>query len=116
MICLLGFYKRKPGITHEEYLHHWKNVHAKLAMETPEVAKYIKKYVQHHIRPAEVFPGVEPVGYDGMSELWVDSIDDFRAMAEEPKFQEIMFPDEEKFLDLNVPRVMMLDEQHVIRE
>lgn len=115
MICILGFYKRKPGLTHEEFLHHWKNVHAPLAMGTPEVAKYIKKYVQHHIRPAAIFPGVEPVEYDGFSELWVDSIEDFRAMAAEPKFQEVMFPDEGEFLDLSVSRVMMVDDPQIIK-
>lgn len=114
MICVLGFYKRKPGLTHEQFLDHWKNVHAKLAMETPEIAKYIRKYVQHHIRPVDMFPGVEPVGYDGFSELWVDSVDAFRAMAAEPKFQELMFPDEEKFLDLTATRIMMADDPQVI--
>ncbi|WP_313802494.1 EthD domain-containing protein [Sphingobium sp.] len=115
MICVLGFYKRKPGLTHEEFCSHWKNVHAKLAMETPEIAKYIRKYVQHRLHPTDVFPGVESAGYDGMSEVWVDTIDDFRAMAMEPKFQELMAPDEEKFIDLAAKRIMMVDDPQIIR-
>ena len=32
MVIVLGFYKRKPGLTHEEFCRHWLDIHAPLTL------------------------------------------------------------------------------------
>ena len=62
MLVIMGFYHRKQGLTWEQFSDHWKNVHGPLLRDSPQTAKYIRRYVQHHIRPNTAFPGVKTVG------------------------------------------------------
>lgn len=115
MICILGFYKRKPGLTHEQFLAHWKDVHAPLAVKTPALAKYIRKYVQHQLEDAPIMPAVVSLGFDGFSETWVDKLEDYMAMRNETAFKELMGPDAHLFIDMTASRVMMYDTPVVIK-
>src|SRR4051794_22365407 len=74
MIILLGFYKRRPDLTWEQFSDHWRNVHGPLLRDTPEASRYIKRYVQHHIRPrSPSLAGVGSLDFDGFSEAWFES-------------------------------------------
>jgi hypothetical protein len=115
MICILGFYKRKSGLTHEQFLAHWKDVHAPLAVKTPSLAKYIRKYVQHQLEDAPIMPAVVSLGFDGFSETWVDKLEDYMAMRNETAFRELMGPDAHLFIDMTASRVMMYDTPVVIK-
>jgi uncharacterized protein (TIGR02118 family) len=115
MICILGFYKRKAGLTHEQFLRHWRDVHAPLAMNTPSIARHIRKYVQHHLQEAPIVPKVESLPYDGFSETWCDSLEDYNAMRAEPEFKTLMHPDVGLFIDMSESRVMMYDNPVVIK-
>jgi hypothetical protein len=41
---LLGFYKRKPGTTHEQFENHWRNVHGPMIRDLPGIEKYLLRY------------------------------------------------------------------------
>jgi len=111
MIIVLGFYKRKPGLTYEEFSRHWRDVHGPLVRDTPEIAKYIRRYVQHHLMPNTIFPGLKPLEFDGFSEVWFDSVEDHMKMRAEPVHKQVMIPDEHKFLDMEMTKVTVMDNQ-----
>jgi uncharacterized protein (TIGR02118 family) len=114
MLITLGFYKRKPGLTHEEFSHHWREVHGPLIANHPVMSKYIKRYVQHHMTPGANWPNVGPLDYDGFSESWWESIEARREMHALPVFRNEMIEDERKFLDMEATRILMFDTQHVM--
>lgn len=68
MVKYFGLLKRKPGLTHEQFLKHWTEVHAPLALK---YAPRLRKYVQNH---GVQLPGVE-FEYDGIAELWFDDVE-----------------------------------------
>lgn len=94
---------RKAGMTREEFSAYWRNHHGPLVKSVPEFMRHVRKYVQCHI----VDHGV-PLGaagtYDGVAELWFDSPEDLVKAFNEPRYLEIIRPDELKFAD--PPRCM----------
>lgn len=109
MLIIMGFCRRKKGLTWQQFSDHWKNVHGPLLRDAAQTAKYIRRYVQHHIRPNDAFPGVKPLDFDGFSEVWYDSIESRREMMCDPYWADVMVPDEEKFLDMTQTRTSMFD-------
>ena len=97
MVKLIGCLKRKPGMTSEEFHRYWKEEHAPLAKSIPEFFRYVRKYVQSHAveNPA---PGFKPA-FDGFAEIWFDSLEDVGRAFAEPRYLEIIRPDEERFID-----------------
>jgi uncharacterized protein (TIGR02118 family) len=78
IICL----RRRPDLTPEAFREHWREIHA------PLVARHaatlgIKRYVQVFAREATPTGG-RPEGFDGIGEVWVESVEAFRAAAATP--------------------------------
>lgn len=92
--------KRNPAITHEQFVAHHKDVHASLFMSIPAVKVYVRRYIQQHAIPVTL-PGLPPVKYDGMTELWFDKVDDIGAVFSDAEYMKHIRPDEETFLDLH---------------
>ncbi len=111
MFISLGFYKRKPGLTHEQFSDHWRNVHGPLIRNHPDVSKFIKRYVQHHIAPGQGFPSTAPLDYDGFSEAWFESVEARQQMHAHPFFSQTVVADEHQFIDMTQTRVLMFDTQ-----
>jgi len=109
----VSFYKRKPGITHEEFSKYWREVHGPLIVNNPKFSRYIKRYVQHHVSPNESVSGVQPLPFDGFSEVWFESIEDRRRLFAEPEFRSVVIPDEANFIDLSETRTSGSDTQVV---
>lgn len=112
MFVVLGFYKRRPGLTHEEFSAYWRDVHGPMIRNHPEVSRYIKRYVQHHISPNDMGTTVS-LEFDGFSETWYESRADREALQRSPAFLDEIVPDEAEFLDLNSIRTSMFDHQVV---
>lgn len=112
MFVVLGFYRRKPGLSYEEFSSHWRNVHGPLIRNHPEAQRYIRRYVQHHLEPND-FAGTQPLPFDGFSETWYDSRGDREQLLASSAFHEELVPDEAKFLDLSETRYSMFDNQVV---
>jgi uncharacterized protein (TIGR02118 family) len=101
MIKVSVLLKRKPGMSPAEFHRYWKDVHGPLLLGVPELMRHVHKYVQCH-SIAEAFsdtPGVASQ-FDGIAELWGDSIGEVTRALAEPRYLEVIRPDEEKFLDL----------------
>jgi uncharacterized protein (TIGR02118 family) len=72
MIKVLGLLTRKPGISHEEFVKHWYDIHGPLALAVPG----IRRYVQSHITGTRTRPDIPEtqVEVDGIAELWFDDM------------------------------------------
>jgi uncharacterized protein (TIGR02118 family) len=113
MLIVLGFYKRKAGLSYEAFSSHWKNVHGPLFLGTPNLVRYFRRYVQHHLTPNTVIPGYQPLDFDGFSESWFDDLDSRREFLRQPELNELIKPDERKFIDTDATRIQMFDTQVV---
>ena len=70
MIKTVGLLTRKQGLSHEDFVKHWLEVHAPLAHAVPGV----RRYVQSHIVEERTRPDIPTtdVEIDGIAELWYD--------------------------------------------
>lgn len=101
MITLIVFTVRRLGMTYEEFSDYWLNCHAPLVKSVPEFMQHVRKYVQHHRAPGDEIgtPFGNSPDYDGVGEIWFDSREAMKAAFEEPRYLEIIRPDEQVFLD-----------------
>jgi uncharacterized protein (TIGR02118 family) len=85
MIKILGLLTRKDGITHEQFVRHWFDVHAPLALAVPG----IRRYVQSHITGTRTRPDIREtdVTVDGIAELWYEDRESFRRAAASPEMK-----------------------------
>ena len=76
MIKSLSLLVRKDGMTHEQFMKHWVEIHGPLALKVPG----LRRYVQSHIRDRRRRPDIPDIGVevDGIAETWYD---DAEAMA-----------------------------------
>ena len=115
MVKVSVILKRKPGMSLEEFRRYWREVHGPLLLKQSALMRHVRKYVQcHSIADAlPNTPGLSPQ-FDGIAELWGDSVDSVKRGFAEPAYLEVIRPDEEKFLDL--PNcVYMVTEEVIIR-
>ena len=70
MIKSISLLVRKAGMTHEQFVKHWVEIHAPLALKVSG----IRRYVQSHIVDERRRPDIPPIGVeiDGIAELWYD--------------------------------------------
>ena len=70
MIKSVGLLTRKEGLSHEDFVKHWFEIHAPLAHAVPGV----RRYVQSHIVEERTRPDIPStdVRIDGIAELWYD--------------------------------------------
>lgn len=108
MVKLVCFLKRKEGMTPEEFYDHWENRHGPLIANTPELARHIVRYEQLRRTSAADWMGTE--GYDGITLQWMESAASFEAFIAEPKYAELIAPDEQHFLDTSALVWMITDE------
>lgn len=108
MIKLVAFLKRKEGWTPEEFYDHWENEHAPLIAGTPELARHIVRYEQLRHTSANDWMGSP--GFDGITIQWMESPSALEAFVSEPKYAELIAPDEDHFLDRDALVWMVTDE------
>jgi uncharacterized protein (TIGR02118 family) len=90
--------RRRSGMTHEEYVEHWRDKHASLFASQPDTKRYVRRYTQSRVT------GDKPSGMtlgevDGIVQLWFDDIDGFNAFAKSPSYLNVIKPDEERSTD-----------------
>jgi uncharacterized protein (TIGR02118 family) len=85
MIKIVGLLTRKQGITHDEFVRHWFDIHGPLAHAVPG----IRRYVQSHITGTRTRPDVPEtnVDVDGIAELWYDDLESFQLAAASPEMK-----------------------------
>jgi uncharacterized protein (TIGR02118 family) len=120
MIKLVFTLRRRDGMSREEFQRYWREEHAPLVQRHAETL-HLRRYVQVHLRETDLndalagLRGGQPSFYDGVAELWWDSLEDLVAAssteAGQAAAQELL-QDEQRFIDLpNSP--LWLGEENV---
>jgi uncharacterized protein (TIGR02118 family) len=106
MIKLTFCLKRLPGLSREAFQTYWFEHHAPLVSKHREVLR-IRRYVQVHSSAGAVNDAIRatreaPEMYDGVAELWWDSLDDvFGGQTPERRAAGLaLLEDERKFINL----------------
>ena len=82
MIKRASLLARKPGISHEEFVKHWAEVHAPMARACPGISRYTLTIIKSSSTRKDVAP-IE-VQVDGIAELWFKNQADFDAYQASP--------------------------------
>ena len=112
MVKMFALLRRREGMSVEEFRDHWRDVHGPLIRDTPELARHIVRYEQHPRHRPDALSGTE--GVDGVAVQWFHSIDDFVAFISEPGYQELIAPDERRFLDTDSIEFLITEEPNVV--
>jgi uncharacterized protein (TIGR02118 family) len=122
MIKLVFMIRRREGTAREEFQRYWRTEHAELVKRHAELLR-IRRYVQTHARDTDLDEaiagsrGSEPGRYDGLAELWWDSLDDLllAATSEEGQAaQQALLEDERRFIDVANSPIWLGEEIAVI--
>ena len=108
MIKAITCIKRKPGMGVEDFQAYWRGQHADVVAKLPK----IHRYVQSHSLPGGYRKGELP--YDGIAEIWVESVDVLRAWAGSAEYQAVEL-DENNFIDRSKTD-LILTLEHVIKD
>lgn len=112
MVKLFAVLRRNPQLSVDEFVTHWREVHGPLIASEPTLARHIVRYEQHVRHHPGQLSGSE--GIDGVAVQWFDSIDDFVGFISEPKYAELIAPDEGRFLDTDRLEFVITEEPTVV--
>jgi uncharacterized protein (TIGR02118 family) len=111
MVKLTCLVRRKSGMSPEQFHTYWRETHGPLVASTKS-GSHVIRYVQHH-RALSDYSGDDDPGYDGVTEQWFDSMDEYRAHIAEPDFARV-WTDVESFLDTDRLEFVVTEEPVVI--
>lgn len=101
-------------MTDDEFFHYWKKVHAPIGARIPR----LRRFVQSH--RLNVSGDKYQPDYDGVTELWFDSIEDLLAARKSPEWtastdDEVNFIDHRKTAYLVSEELVILDRMEPVR-
>ncbi len=70
MIKSISLLTRKDGLTHEQFMKHWVEIHAPLAHAVPGLRRYVQSHIVAERTRADI--PTTTVDVDGIAELWYD--------------------------------------------
>ena len=117
MVKITALLKRRAGLSFEDFITHYENRHAPLALShMTSAVRYCRKYLRPLTKAAEDANGTHGVetDFDAITELWVED-----HAAAERTFAELAQPlaaaeiaaDEERFLDRGKLRLFLVVEE-----
>ncbi|MFD4319118.1 EthD domain-containing protein [Streptomyces sp. NPDC058548] len=108
MIKISIFLTRRADLTHEEFEDSWQK-HTTLITSLPGGEVPVRRYVQLLPTDDEI-PGISTAVYDGVAEVWVDSIADAARWFTSDTYTTTVAADEENFLDRSKTRFLYATE------
>jgi len=107
MIKLTFALVRLPHLTREQFQDYWLNTHGPLVASVRDVLR-IRRYVQLHSFDEALSTGIRasrdaPPQFDGVAQLWYDSLEDLAALADDPAARaagRLLLEDEKTFIAL----------------
>lgn len=120
MIKTIMCIRRKPGLSREEFEHHWKHVHAPLIARLKDDLRVLR-YVQSNANEEFVSEVLRqqrngPEKFDGIGQAWFRSLDDLVEVAQSPTSAAALAAlreDELKFIDLENSPMFVVKEETV---
>jgi uncharacterized protein (TIGR02118 family) len=122
MIKMVYCLRRKPGLTREEFQRYWREQHALLVKRVaPDLN--VRRYVQSHTLAGDALAMVAEVRgsagreFDGVAELWWDSVDSIVAAVSTEAGQQAgaaLVEDETRFIDLPNSPIFFAEEIAVV--
>jgi uncharacterized protein (TIGR02118 family) len=121
MIKLVFCLRRREDLSREEFHRYWLEEHGPLVRSHAETLG-IRRYVQVHsiddaISLAVAGPRNPPAPYDGVAELWFDSLEALAAAGSTEEGRAAgaaLLADEKTFIDLERSPLLLADEHAVI--
>ena len=122
MIRISYLMRRLPHLSLEEFQSYWSEKHPQAAPEDAFSVLGVEKYVQVlHLdtesRNLVIGPRTKLVDpFDGMAELWVDSVEAIEkdwSTAKAKEYLAIFFKDEQNFIDWSRSTILVSKEIHV---
>jgi EthD domain-containing protein len=88
-IKVFEFLRRAKGTSSEEFHADWRDVHGPMLANDPDLRRHVTRYELNHRLPhdlngAPLADEVRDDGYDGVAVLWLDSMEELRALSAEP--------------------------------
>lgn len=90
MVKIVAVIKKKPELSRDEFLHHWNVEHPEYVRQLPGIRRYRQNPAIAHRKE---WP------FDGMAELWFDSVKDIAVAYSGPEAEKL-FQHENTFLDV----------------
>jgi uncharacterized protein (TIGR02118 family) len=100
---------RRPDISSQKFHDHWRHPHGTMARRIP----LIRKYAQGHQIHCDLL-GPDQTRFEGIAEVWVDSIDDAQYFPGEPVYASELVPDEPNFIDLKNLKFLLTTEDVLV--
>lgn len=105
--CLLT---RRADLTHEEFIDYWTGKHSDLLGSISGDGMKVHRYVQLRAVDGSI-PGITTASFDGVAELWVDTVEDAADWFTSDSYLGVAAPDEDNFLDRSKTQFLYATEQ-----
>ena len=109
MIKVFALLPKKPDISDEQFHRHWREVHAPLALRI----KTLKRYVQSHRLPQSI-SGFAASPYEGVAEVWFDSVETATGLRTNPDYLNGAYTDEPNFIETSGLTFLLTRENVVV--
>ena len=121
MIKLTFCLTRRDDLSREAFQTYWRETHAPLVASVAETLN-IRRYVQAHTMDDAINAPIRgsrnaPEGYDGVAELWWDSLESLAAPGQTEEGRRagaMLLDDERKFIDLEHSPLFFADEHEIV--
>ena len=109
MMKMYTFFKRKPGMSVEDFQTYWSTGHAQLAVKMSGN----RKYIQNHTILSAYGDGREPI-WDGVPEAYFEDTSIIKELAKTQAYKDLR-ADEPNFMDVST-MAYIYTEEHVIKD
>jgi uncharacterized protein (TIGR02118 family) len=121
MVKLVFCLRRRPDLSREDFQRYWFDVHGPLVRDRAAVLG-VRRYVQVHTAPTPVNDALRasrgaPEEFDGVAELWWDSIEALVATGVTEAARTAaadLLEDERKFIDLSRSPLWLAEEREIV--
>lgn len=98
MIKISALLTRRADLSRKEFLDYWTVKHTPMVASLPAGDVQIHKYTQL-LGTEDTIQGIDSASFDGVAELWVDSVEDAERWFTGETYLTSIAADEENFLD-----------------
>ena len=108
MVKMVIFFKRKPGISVEDFQKYWRTTHADIIVRLPGIRRYIQSPVL-----ASAYRKGEPV-CDAVAESYFDDTQAMKALSKMPEYAKVL-ADEPNFIE-GPSMASIITDEYVIKD